>query len=768
LVLLSAVFALLQISGPAGVIAGTVRDDPAERVLAGVTVIEDGRVAAITDSLGHYAISGLASGSHRLRFTSPGYSALDLNVVLADVSSITTVDVQLAALPLRLPTLQATADSAAPETGQQVAEIGQVTLDRDWADRSQAGATDPNRVLADAPGVQGAGENVAGLHVRGGATSHNLVLLNGIPLYSAVHYSAASSAVMPEAIGGATLHTGVSSARFGEHLAGVLELETPDPVAVPDGARGSLGSADLRQLVLGDVPAVRTGILLGGRTTYRDLLGGEEEADGGNGYHDLLGVATSRLAGGRLRVLSFFADNRLDFPSLSDLSGDGAGVRAPGEDGGEDLGGPRNAISWTSHSQGLTWDRTEGNGARVETAVWWAGSSADVRWFSNAGGDRVRSDLSELGLSAQASWSRADGGIGIGASLTRPSTRYTIASAISDSATPGLLALAAAPAVGSIFAERVWEPSRRVQVSLGLRASTDFARWATVEPRLTAMVRPDVATQFGIGLGRSHQVVQSAVNDASALGTLVGFDLPIAAGSGSLPLARADQLEATAARRITSGLDLSLTGYHWRSSGLVLGAASTRGLFPTDSIAVGEGSASGLTGAVELDRGNLSGRASVTVARDERTTAEGTSYDASYGHGTSISLDLGYRLMGATRLLLRYQGGGPQPTSVVAPGFEWRPMESPGERAEIAGTPENLPGTVNGARLPDYARLDLGVRRSWRIPQLGGGTLLTTSLSVINLLGRENVLGLVARPDGSLGVLPGARRALALEVGWQF
>jgi hypothetical protein len=765
-VLLSAVFVLMQASPPAAAIAGTVRDDTAEQALAGVTVTEGGRLAAITDSLGHYLVSGLAAGSHHLRFTSPGYTALELNVVLADSSSRTIVDVQLAAVPVRLPTLQAVADSGALPRTAEVAEIGQARLEQDWADRRQAGEVDVDRAFAGTPGVEGGGEDVVGLHVRGGATSDNLVLLDGIPLYSAVHYSGASNAVTPEAIGGAELHTGVSSARYGEHLAGVLELETRDPATLPLGARGSLSSSDLRQMFQGYVPAIRTGVMLSGRRTFRDAFGGGESAPEGNGYQDLLGVSTSELAGGRLRVLSFLADNRLDFPAISD-HGYSRSDGNVSEEGEGHSGIPLNAISWTSHSQGLTWNRTDARGNRLETAAWWAGSSADIRWFSSSNGDRVQSDLSELGLSTRAAWPRADGGVAFGASLIRPSTRYAISPALSGTTGASGRVLSAAPTVGSIFAERVWQPSRQVLVSLGVRASTDFATWSGLEPRLTAMLRPDGATRFGIGIGRSHQVVQSPVNDASVLGSVLGFELPIAAGPGSLPVARADQLEALAGRRLSAGLDFSVTGYLRRTSGLALGAASTRNVFPTDSIAIGEGDASGITGALDLDRGPWSGRASLTVARDVRTT--GTSrYDASYGHGTSISLDLGYRFIQDTRLLLRFQGGSPQPASIVSPGFELRPTQSLGEGGEIAGTPVNLGGAVNSARLPEYGRLDLGVRRSWRIPQLGGATMLTTSLSLINVLGQQNVLGLVARPDGGLGAIHGAPRSLALEVGWQF
>jgi hypothetical protein len=320
--------------------------------------------------------------------------------------------------------------------------------------------------------------------------------------------------------------------------------------------------------------------------------------------------------------------------------------------------------------------------------------------------------------------------------------------------------------VGSVFAERSWLPWNALRLTTGLRASTDFSGWAGLEPRVTALLDVDADTRFGVGIGRSHQVIQSALNDESALGLLLGFDLPVAARRG-LPVARADQLELLASRRLAEGLDLSVSGYLRRTSGLALGAASTLGFFPEDSLVVGRGNARGVSGALELRRGRFAGSASLTVARDERIAGT-THYDPSYGHGTSFVVDLGYRIQADTRLLARLQGGAQQPASVVASGFEWRPATSFGHSGELAGTPENLPGGVNGARLPAYTRLDLGVRRSWHIPGFATGTELSTALSVTNVLDRRNVLGLVASPGGGLGVIRGLPRSLALEVGWRF
>jgi Outer membrane receptor for ferrienterochelin and colicins len=252
--------------------------------------------------------------------------------------------------PVHLATLQVVATPVPAPAGRPAddAELGRVRLNDDWLTRRMAGEGDVLLALADAPGMQARGERGAGLHVRGGASSDNLVLLDGIPVFSAVHYAGSASAVNPDAVAAAELHPGVSSAQFGEHLAGVVELETRDAGPDPFSARGAFGSGEVRQSVAGYIPALRTGVSVGGRTTYRNaLMGGGYDGDAtdGSGYRDLLAVATSDLAGGRLRALSFFSSNGLAFPAFDDPSTSQAGH------------GPyppvaRNDVAWTSWSEG--------------------------------------------------------------------------------------------------------------------------------------------------------------------------------------------------------------------------------------------------------------------------------------------------------------------------------------------------------------------------------------------------------------------------------
>jgi hypothetical protein len=750
-VLLQAAAAVAPIPS-GGAVSGKVRDGTAQRPLADVTVTEAGRPSSLTDSAGGYRLDNLAAGSHQLRFVREGYDTLLIGVLVAD-SGLARVDVELMPQPVHLATLQVVADPVtvpARPAGDD-AELGRVRLDDGWMDHRLAGSGDVLLALADLPGMQASGERGAGIHVRGGATAENLILLDGIPVFSAVHYAGSASAVNPDAVAAAELHPGVSSARFGDHLSGVVELETRDAGPDPFAARGALGSGEIRQSVSGYIPALRTGISVGGRTTYRNALMGEGydgDATDGSGYHDFLTVATSDLAGGRLRAVSFFSNNSLAFPAFGDnatyAGSSGTYVRVA-----------RNDVSWDSWSQGLTWNRSNTR-VKLETAAWAAGSSADVAWRGGEGPERLHNRLAQFGASARVAWPAGDGGTSVGASVVRSSTAYTVTGA-------GNLALAAAPTLASVFAEHQWRPLAPVLVSAGLRVGSDFAGWTALEPRVSASLEPDARTRVGIAVGRSHQALQSVVNDESALGLLLGFDLPVAAGAGNLPVARADQLEAFAGRELGGGVELAVTAFARRTAGIALGAASTRDFFPGDSLVVGSGDASGVTGTVSLERGPVRSRVSVTLARDART-AGATRYHTGYGNGTSVGVDLGYQFLQDTRLQLRFRAGAREPASVVEPGFDYQPIQD----GELAGTPINLPGDINSNRLPSYSRLDLGLRRDWRIPGLGRGNQLTTAAALTNVLDRTNILGLVARTDGGLRGIQGTSRRLQLEVGWRF
>lgn len=739
---------------------GSVRDAADGRPLPGVHVEVDGVAGSVTDSLGRYAAPGLAAGEHAVRFTADAYAPSTVTVFLADSADL-ELDVVLAARPVVLPEVEVSTAPVPPlgPTGPLAAddpEPGHVRFAPDWQASELPGRADAQSAMLSVPGVAARGEDGPALSVRGGSGADNLILLDGLPIYGSTHFAGARSAVTPEALGTLDLHTGVSSARFGGRLAGVAELETAEApgalhlssVAGPTEARATLRAP----LGMGTT----AGVLLSGRHSLRSPLSDESESPHHNEYDDLVGVVRYPLAGGTLRLVGFATTNRLAFDVSRDANREPASST---DSSGTTPSVTRNALAWRSGTGGANWSRQERQGGELRVSAWWAGTRTDADWVDSTVTERLRSRLDELGLAARRSAPVGEGTATVGLDLLRPWTVYRTTSG--DTTADGL-SLDRAPVFGSVFAE--WERSGpwRLGVRGGVRATTDFGRRLMLDPRLTLTYRPWPGTRVGLGAGRTWQAVQSLYNEESIVASLVSLDLPVAAGSRD-PVARADQLEAGIDQRVSDHLSVSATGYLRRWTGAVLPPLTTGALFVTDSFIVGDGRAAGLGLAAMYSRGRLGLRASAGLSRTVREAA-GRRYHIGAEQPWSLAGDVAFRPDRRTVLQAGLVAGAGQPTSVVAAGFDWQPFQPLRDAGELAGTPVNLAGSVNPLRLPDFLRIDLGVRRRWPLHGLGS---VGTAARLDNLLGRRNALGVVGGAR-ALRFLPAAGRSLTFEVDWSF
>ena len=78
------------------------------------------------------------------------------------------------------------------------------------------------------PGVQSGISGFSGLYVRGGASSDNLLLLDGVPLYNADHMLGLFSVFIPEAVKKVTLYKGAFPACYGGRTSSVVDVRTND------------------------------------------------------------------------------------------------------------------------------------------------------------------------------------------------------------------------------------------------------------------------------------------------------------------------------------------------------------------------------------------------------------------------------------------------------------------------------------------------------------------------------------------------------------
>jgi hypothetical protein len=109
-------------------------------------------------------------------------------------------------------------------------------------------------------------------------------------------------------------------------------------------------------------------------------------------------------------------------------------------------------------------------------------------------------------------------------------------------------------------------------------------------------------------------------------------------------------------------------------------------------------------------------------------------------------------------------------TTTISDGFEWEACNLLDKGCEFGGSPHYDGEPLGGTALPTYFRVDLGVRKEWRLGVGGRDASIALFGTVTNLLGRKNVLTYARNPsNGSLeGIEMRPRAPLVIGIDWGF
>ncbi len=233
-------FLLLVLGASAPVLAQTALrghvTDAAGKPLRGVSVYLDGTLdGATTDSSGAFSFETVEKGMQTLAATYAGYESGGRPVQLDSIATLADLTVRLKKSYTALDEVVITA--GAFETG---ASSKTVLKPLDILTTAGANA-DVVRAIQTLPGTQQQGTQT-GLFVRGGDASEASVVVDGLTVqnafFSAAPGVAARSRFTPFQFKGVAFSSGGYSARYGQALSSILELNTLD---LPDKSTLNLG-----------------------------------------------------------------------------------------------------------------------------------------------------------------------------------------------------------------------------------------------------------------------------------------------------------------------------------------------------------------------------------------------------------------------------------------------------------------------------------------------------------------------------------------------
>ena len=266
-------FFVLMASGLAqskGRVSGTVRDESTGESLVGVSIyVERLKVGTTTDERGRYDLD-LPLGEHVLRVSYVGYSTLHKKVTISNKPQ--TLNMKLVLESEQLSEVEVTSERK--DRNVSAMEMSVQSLDMITIKKIPAlmGEVDVIKSITLLPGVQSASEGSSGFSVRGGATDHNLILLDNAPVFNASHFLGFFSVFNNDAVKEATLYKGDIPANYGGRLSSVLDVTVKDEMPKRFGIQGGVGLVTSRLMLEAPLNDHRTSVMAAGRTTYAGLV----------------------------------------------------------------------------------------------------------------------------------------------------------------------------------------------------------------------------------------------------------------------------------------------------------------------------------------------------------------------------------------------------------------------------------------------------------------------------------------------------------------
>ena len=133
------------------------------------------------------------------------------------------------------------------------------------------GESDVLKAVQLLPGVQAGYEGNTGFYVRGGGADENLILLDGVPVYNAMHLFGFFSVFNTDALQTVDVIKGGFPARYGGRLSSVLDIRMKEGNNNEFHGEGGIGLLDGKITLEGPIKKTKSSYMISGRRTYADL-----------------------------------------------------------------------------------------------------------------------------------------------------------------------------------------------------------------------------------------------------------------------------------------------------------------------------------------------------------------------------------------------------------------------------------------------------------------------------------------------------------------
>lgn len=134
------------------------------------------------------------------------------------------------------------------------------------------GERDIIKVATSTAGIQTVGEGAAGIHVRGGKSDQNLMLLDGATIYNSNHFFGFFSAFNSDALDGMNVYKSSMPAEYGGRLSSVFDITSKKANTEEFKLVAAFSPITAKATV--EIPVIKekAGLMIGGRFTYSNWI----------------------------------------------------------------------------------------------------------------------------------------------------------------------------------------------------------------------------------------------------------------------------------------------------------------------------------------------------------------------------------------------------------------------------------------------------------------------------------------------------------------
>ena len=293
---------------------------------------------ALSDGAGAFMINKIPQGTYVVKVAYLGYTDI-LDTIVVDKEKTITKRYSLKPSSTVLDAVQIVGEGQRREQETRTSVISVTPKDMSKMP-AIGGQPDFAQYLQVLPGVISTGDQGGQLYIRGGTPVQNMLLLDGVILYSPFHSIGIFSVFDMDIMSSADIYTGGFGAEFGGRISSVMDIKTRDGNKKRLSGKIDLGNISSQVLLEGPLVKLKEGrktslsFILSGKGSYlKQATKAFYPYVGEDGlpfnFLDLYGKITLATQNGtKLNLFGFRYDDRVNYASVADYGWQNWGVGA--------------------------------------------------------------------------------------------------------------------------------------------------------------------------------------------------------------------------------------------------------------------------------------------------------------------------------------------------------------------------------------------------------------------------------------------------------